>query len=141
MKEKIHFKKNKDGGRSVNVMLADFAYYNRYTFNTLFTPLGIGLIAQYAKQQFGDKIDVSLFKNIDKFLNSAIQNPPDVVGLSIYYWNTAQNQYVVNRLREMFGQDVIIILGGPSIDDDKEELHRYLTTVFSAADALIVNEG
>ena len=38
---------------------------------------------------FGDDIKVSLYKNIDKFLDNATENPPDVVGLSVYYWNLA----------------------------------------------------
>ena len=48
-------------------MFTDFAYFNRYTKSQLYTPLGIGFIAQYAKQKFGNEIDVSLHKEIDKF--------------------------------------------------------------------------
>ena len=92
-------------------MFGDFSYFNRQTVHEQYVPLGIGLIAQYAKQQFGDNINVSLFKSIDKFLDHATENPPDVVGLSIYFWNLAMNQYIVKCLRKMFGQDVIIILG------------------------------
>ena len=77
----------RNGNRRLNVMFGDFSYFNRHTIYELYTPLSIGLIAQYAKQQFGDDIDVSLFKNADKFLDQAVQNSPDVVGLSIYYWN------------------------------------------------------
>ena len=122
-------------------MFGDFCYYNRHTLLTRYTPLGIGLIAQYATQQFGNDIKVSLFKNVDKFIDQAKQNPPDVVGLSIYYWNMALNQYVVKRLRKMFNRDVIIILGGPSIDSDEGEQYKFLTKTFPTVDALIVNEG
>ena len=89
--------------RSLNVMFADFSYFNRHTINTLYVPLGIGLIAQYAKQIFGSQIDVSLYKKVDEFFESTNNKAPDVVGLSVYYWNKAINQYVVNRLRKMFG--------------------------------------
>ena len=125
----------------MNVMIGDFCYFNRHTLSNRYTPLNIGLIAQYATQQFGDEVDVSLFKNAEKFLNQAAQKPPDIVGLSVYYWNTAQDRYVIDRLREMFGWDVIIILGGPSIDSDEREQHRFLSTAFPNADAMIVNEG
>ena len=101
----------KNGDRKLNVMFGDFCYYNRYTLLQRYTPLGIGLIAQYATQQFGNDIKVSLFKSVDKFIDQAKQNPPDVVGLSVYYWNIAINQYLIKCLREMFGKNVVIILG------------------------------
>ena len=125
----------KKNHRRLNVMFGDFSYFNRQTVHEQYVPLGIGLIAQYAKQQFGDNINVSLFKSIDKFLDHATENPPDVVGLSIYFWNLAMNQYIVKCLRKMFGQDVIIILGGPSIDSDAQEQKKYLSKVFPGANA------
>ena len=139
MNKNSNLKKN--GDRRLNVMFGDLNYVNRQTVNAQYIPLAIGLIAQYAKQQFGDDINVALYRNVDKFIEDAAQNPPDVVGLSIYYWNNAQSQYLVKRLREMFGKKVIIVLGGPSIDTDKEEQHRFLSKVFPEADAIISNEG
>ena len=55
--------------KPIKVMFTDFAYYNRYTKVQMYVPLGIGYIAQYAKQKFGNEIEVSLHKEIDKFLN------------------------------------------------------------------------
>ena len=106
MSESSLIKRN--GSRCLNIMFGDFTYYNRHTIHSQYTPLGIGLIAQYANQQFGNDINVSLFKNIDKFFDKATQNPPDVVALSVYYRNLNQNQYVVNKLRTMFADRVII---------------------------------
>ena len=131
----------RNGHRRLNVMFGDLGYFNRQTAHNQYLPLAIGLIAQYAKQQFGDDINVSLFKNINKFLDRAVQNPPDIVGLSVYYWNLAINQYLVKCLREIFGQDVIIVLGGPCIDSDEQEQYRYLSKVFPEADAIVLNEG
>ena len=74
-------------------------------------------------------------------MDRATKEPPDVVGLSVYYWNLDINQYLVKCLREMFGRDVIIVLGGPNIDSDAQEQHRYLSSVFPGADALVLNEG
>ena len=73
----------KNGNRRLNVMLADLCYLNRLTVYQQYVPLAVGYIAQYAKKQFGEDINVSLFKNIDKFLDQAAQNPPDVIGLSV----------------------------------------------------------
>ena len=51
--------------RSLNVMFGDLGYFNRQTVHNQYVPLGIGLIAQYSKQEFGNEIEVSLFKHID----------------------------------------------------------------------------
>ena len=131
----------KNGKRKLNIMFADFCYYNRHTMYSRYAPLSIGMIAQYSKQKFGEDINVSLFKNIEKFFEKAKENPPDVVGLSIYFWNKAINQYAVNRLRQMFGKKVIIVVGGPSIDSDIKEQYNFLTNDFPNADAVITNEG
>ena len=139
MTEKSVYKKI--SGRSLNVMLGDFSYFNQHTLLCRYTPLSIGMIAQYAIQEFGDDIKVSLFKDAKKFLDQAVQNPPDVVGLSVYYWGKAQTQYVTKRLRKLFGPDLVIVLGGPSIDSDEREQHKFLSSAFPEADALVENEG
>ena len=131
----------KNGKKRLNVMLGDFCYFNRHTLYARFTPLGIGMIAQYAKQKFGDDINVSLFKSAEKFLERAQEKAPDVVGLAVYYWSNSLNQYVVKRLRKMFGRNVIIVLGGPSIDSDEKEQKRFLLHSFPGADAVVINEG
>ena len=131
----------KNGKHRLNVMFADLCYLNRQTIHSQYVPLAIGMIAQYAKKEFGDDINISLFKEIDKFLDHADQNPPDVVGLSVYYWNLTINQYLVKCIREKFGKDVIIVLGGPCIDSDAKEQRKYLTEVFPGADAIVLNEG
>ena len=129
------------GNRDLNVMFGDFCYYNQHTLHERYTPLGIGLIAQYIKERFGDDVSVSLYKDVNKFLEKSAEKAPDVIGLSVYYWNMAQNQYVVRRIREMYGAKVIIVLGGPSIDDNKSEQYKFLTKNFPQVNALVINEG
>jgi len=126
---------------NLNIMFTDFCYYNRYTLDNRYVPLNIGLIGQYINQEFGKNISVSLYKSVDKFLNQAKENPPDIVGLAIYFWNTAISQYAVKCLREMFGEKVVIVLGGPSIDSDKLQQYKFLTEKFPGANAVVVNEG
>tara|TARA_B100000900_G_scaffold412088_1_gene433156 strand:+ start:1264 stop:3312 length:2049 start_codon:yes stop_codon:yes gene_type:complete len=127
--------------KPLKVMFADFAYYNRYTKTQLYTPLGIGFIAQYAKQKFGNEIEVSLFKEINKFFDSVKEGAPDVVGLSLYYWNNSINQYVVKKLRKMFGNKVTIIIGGPSIDSDINQQKIFFKESFPEIDGIVINEG
>lgn len=127
--------------KPLNVMFGDLGYFNRQTVHTQYVPLGIGLIAQYSKQEFGNEIEVSLFKNVNKFIKQAFLNPPDVIGLSVYYWNIDISQYLIKCIREKFGSNPIIVVGGPVIDSDEQEQYRYLKKVFSGADAIVLNEG
>lgn len=122
-------------------MLGDFSYYSRYTAYSRIVPLGIGFIGQYAKQNFGSDIDISLYKNADKFFEDASNNPPDVVGLALYYWANSLNQIVVKELRKKFGNKVKIIIGGPSIDSDINQQKIFLTKLFPEVDAIVINEG
>ena len=42
----------KKHSRTLNVMFGDFCYFNRQTIYSRYTPLSIGMIAEYSKQQF-----------------------------------------------------------------------------------------
>ena len=68
---------------------------------------------------FLSKIDFE--KKVENFFEDAIENPPDVVGIALYYWANYLNKSVVKRLRALFKNKVKIIIGGPSIDSDKEQ--------------------
>ena len=57
--------------KPLNIMFGDFTYYNRHTLYSRYIPLAVGNIAQYAKQEFGNDIEVSIFKNAEKFLTKA----------------------------------------------------------------------
>ena len=57
-------------------MFGDFCYFNRHTLSNQFTPLNIGLIAQYATQQFGGDVDVSLFKSAERSWIERPRNRP-----------------------------------------------------------------
>ncbi len=127
--------------KPLNIMFGDFTYYNRHTLYSRYTPLAIGNIAQFAKQEFGDQIQVSIFKNAEKFLERAKENKPDVVAFSVYYWALDLTKYVANQSRKLFGKDVTIVLGGPCIDSNKEQQIKFLTQTFPCADVVAVNEG
>ena len=52
--------------------------------------------------------EILIIDTVNKFLEKSLEKAPDVIGLSVYYWNMAQNQYVVRRIREMYGDKVIV---------------------------------
>ena len=127
--------------KPLNIMFGDFGYFNRHTKFSRYTPLGVGYIAQYAKQKFGKDVDVAIYKEIDKFFEKMKERAPDVVGLTLFYWNNDLNKYVIKCLREMFGDKVTIVMGGPSIDSDKKQQTMFLNKAFPDVDAIVINEG
>ena len=60
------------GNKELNVMFGDFCYYNQHTLHERYTPLGIGLIAQYINERFGDEVSVSIHKDVNKFLEKSL---------------------------------------------------------------------
>ena len=49
----------------LKIYLADLTY-NTVAISTEAMPLNIGLIASYCKNKFGNKVEIKLFKYIDK---------------------------------------------------------------------------
>jgi radical SAM superfamily enzyme YgiQ (UPF0313 family) len=126
--------------KALRVILGDLSYYNRHSLNTIYTPLNTGFVGQYINQVFGKDIRTNVYKDPIKLIEAVKENKPDVVGLSLYYWNTNLDQHVIQQIRSICGDQVVIVLGGPSIDEDETE-QKHLLERFSDVDAIIVNEG
>jgi radical SAM superfamily enzyme YgiQ (UPF0313 family) len=126
--------------KPTKIYLGDLAYFNRYTLSTLYTPLNIGYLAVYLNQKFGPDVSVSLFKDPQQLLQATMDDKPDMVGLSLFYWNSDLNRLVIEKIRQKYGNQVVIVVGGPSVDIDKAEQIK-LFKKCPGIDALIPNEG
>ena len=99
------------GNKELNVMFGDFCYYNQHTLHERYTPLGIGLIAQYIKERFGDEVSVSIHKDVNKFLEKSAEKAPDVIGLSVLHHVDVETEerdqflQAVNAARRLKGSD------------------------------------
>ena len=56
-------------------------------------PINIGFIASYIKKTYGDKVDITLFKYPNDIIEEIKSNPPDVIGLSNYSWNSNLSEF------------------------------------------------
>ena len=56
-------------------------------------PINIGFIASYLKKKLGDKVYIELFKYPNDLLKAIQKNPPDILGLSNYSWNSNLSEY------------------------------------------------
>jgi putative methyltransferase len=126
--------------RKLNIAFGDLNYLNDWNHGAIFVPLSVGNIAAYCLKKFGDAIAVSLHKDSATLFNSLNSTRTQIVALSFYHWNTSLNRTVLRQIRSEFGDEIIICLGGPSIDSDHREQVR-LFNEFPEADVFVVNEG
>src|SRR3989338_4316954 len=126
--------------RKLKILLGDNSYFNRYSQNVLFTPLAVGYVATYAKQLFGREVDIKILKKPELFLNYALENKPDLIGLSLFYWNTNLNHFLIKKIRQTLKENPVIVYGGPSIDTDPLEQKKMFQR-HPEVNALIPNEG
>jgi radical SAM superfamily enzyme YgiQ (UPF0313 family) len=108
----------------VKIYLGDLTY-DTVALSTESFPLNIGYIASYCKKQFGDKVEITLFKYIEK-LDKAINNsPPDVLGLSNYAWNQRIDMEMFDMLLKQ-NPYAITIWGGPNFPADIKSQKEFL---------------
>lgn len=91
--------------------------YNTIAVSTESLPINIGFIASYCIKQFGDKVDITLFKYIDDLEKAVIESPPDILGLSNYCWcqNVSQEMFKLFTEKNPKG---LRVWGGPNFPID-----------------------
>lgn len=124
----------------LKIVLADLFYVNRLTRNRLCVPLNVAYVAAYTEKLFGSEVDISIFKDVELLLEHLQHNKPDIVGFSFYYWNQNLNYYVVNKIRQKYGNSVVTVFGGPSVDSIEVE-HKKLLKKFPEVDVFVEGEG
>ncbi len=122
------------------ILLGDLAYFNKDNMQTrMFAPLNVGLLAAYAAKRFGRQVAVGIFKNPLELFEVAKEHKPDLVGLTLYYWNAELSKMASRRMKAL-NPDTTIVMGGPCVDVDHAEQEELLR-LYPNTDAIIPNEG
>jgi radical SAM superfamily enzyme YgiQ (UPF0313 family) len=74
-------------------------------------PINIGFIGSYIKKKFGKDVEISLFKYPDEAIQEIKSNPPDMLGLSNYSWNSNLSEYVASIAKKV-NPNIVTIQGG-----------------------------
>jgi radical SAM superfamily enzyme YgiQ (UPF0313 family) len=94
-------------------------------------PINIGFIGSYMKKIFGEKIDLSLFKYPNDAIQAIKNNPPDMICLSNYSWNSNLSEHVAS-IAKKFNPNVVTTQGGSNFPHElilqKEFLLNRLNT-------------
>jgi radical SAM superfamily enzyme YgiQ (UPF0313 family) len=109
---------------SLKVYLGDLTYDTVSISNPVF-PLNIGFIASYCKSQFGNKVEIKLFKFINELYDEIEKNPPDILGLSNYAWNERIGLEIFRKLSEV-SPESIRIFGGPNFPADLSSQEKFM---------------
>ena len=102
--------------KKLRIYLGDLTY-DTVGLSTEVFPLNIGYIASYCKQTFGDKVEISLFKYIEKLETAIENNPPDILGLSNYAWCHRIGLEMFRIVKEK-NSNIITVWGGPNFPRD-----------------------
>lgn len=108
---------------TIKISFCDFVHVG-HACNTM--PYGASLVAGYAKNIFGDKISVDIFKYTADFLHAFEQERPNMVCFSNYIWNTELTCEVAKRIKREY-PDTVIVVGGPHYPVEESEQLMFLS--------------
>ena len=74
-------------------------------------PINVGFVGSYAKKIYGDDIDVSLFKYPGSLIDAIKSDPPDVLALSNYSWNSHLSERVAGLTKQV-NPSAVTVQGG-----------------------------
>ena len=111
--------------KSLKIYLCDLTY-DTITLSTDAFPLNVGYIASYANSKFQNKIEITIFKYIDK-LESALESntPPDIIGFSNYAWNRQISKEMSKIFLEK-NPNGLVVWGGPNFPADYPSQQTFL---------------
>ena len=92
-------------------------------------PINIGFVGSYLKKQFNDKIELSLFKYPDDTIKNIKNNPPDMIALSNYSWNSNLSEHVASIAKKI-NPNTIVVQGGTNFPHDELTQKKFLSQIF-----------
>ena len=109
---------------TVKIYLGDLTY-DTVGLSTEVFPLNIGYIGSYCKKIFGDKVELVLFKYIDKLEKAINDSPPDIIGLSNYAWCYKISLEMFRKTLEK-NPNTITVWGGPNFPKDMPSQEEFM---------------
>ena len=104
--------------KKLKVFLCDLTYDTIILVSDTI-PINIGFVGSYILKQHKDKIDIELFKYPNDVIKNLKENPPDIIGLSNYSWNSNLSEYIAS-IAKRINPNVIIIQGGTNFPHEPE---------------------
>ncbi len=105
----------------MRVFLADLqnSYY-RYIRNSV--PIGMGFVAAYLKDRFGNDIEIQQFRKFEEMHEAMHRGRPDLIAFGSYAWNTQLTLKAASYVRSVY-PDTLIAVGGPDVSQNLQITH------------------
>ncbi|MDO8592394.1 MAG: cobalamin-dependent protein [bacterium] len=107
----------------LKIYLADLVYDTIKTNYTV--PLNIAYIAALLEKRFSKQVKIILFKYPKELEKAISKDPPDIIGLSHYSWNSRLSLLFVNMVKRL-NPKVITVMGGPNIRTEPSGIKAFL---------------
>ncbi len=88
-------------------------------------PINIGFIGSYLKNNLKDKIDIELFKYPNDLLKKIKSQPPDILGLSNYSWNSNLSEHFA-KIAKKLNPKCIVLQGGTNFPHESDQQKEFL---------------
>ena len=106
----------------VTVSFADLVHTG-HSCNAI--PYGISMVASYAHEYLGDKIEARIFKDPIDYIRYLEQELPKIACFSNYIWNLNLSYEFAKQIK-IKSPETVIIFGGPNYPLDYEEQEAFL---------------
>ena len=137
----MHFIKEsslKNNRKPLKIYLGDLTY-DTVTISAESIPLNIGFVAAYCKKQFGENVELTLFKYIGDLEKAINENPPDILALSNYVWNRNLSYEMFSMMSEI-DSDTLLVWGGPNFPIDLPSQRKFMKK-YSKIDVYVPVDG
>lgn len=88
-------------------------------------PINIGYIGTYCKKVHGDNVDLKLFKYPQQVIDAIKADPPDIIGLSNYSWNSHLSERIASFAKEI-SPKTVTVQGGTNFSDEDDQQRLFL---------------
>jgi len=102
-------------------------------------PINIGFVGSYIKKKFDSQVDISLFKYPNDVIENIKKDPPDIIALSNYSWNSNLSEYVAS-ISKKYNSNVVTIQGGTNFPHESH-LQKIFLENRPATDIYTILEG
>jgi len=110
-------------------------------YATELTPYAVACIKSWllTNSRYGDKLQVEIFKDPQKFLDFSHEHRPAVVGFSNYMWNRDLSYSIAKVIKAAY-PETFVVFGGPNYPLEDQERERWLKR-HPAIDMYMIGEG
>jgi radical SAM superfamily enzyme YgiQ (UPF0313 family) len=123
---------------TIKISFADLTHTGQIVAaNTV--PLGVAMVAAYAKQELGGEIDMEIFRYPEDFSAYLDDNTPRIACFSNFSWNIRLAHAFATRLKAA-APETICVFGGPNYPSDRGEQEAFVR-LWPAMDFYIDGEG